>query len=164
MSSLRSDETYNLRLPILSIDFPQTFDDEESRVYKETMSVKEMAEMLGLCKSESYYLVKKNYFKVIPYYKGLRVDIKSFEAWYKTQFRYKKVNGEEPGEKYKDKTFSAKQVMAMLNCSAAHVFELIATNQFKSYNISGYARIDIASFQEWLSKQDKYPLKKRRKR
>ena len=161
MSSLQIKDSHSLPSSIVEIDFPQTVFREELWMYKETMSVKEMAEMLGLCKSESYYLVKKGYFKVFPFYKGLRVDIKSFEKWYRTQFRYKKVNGDEPGDKYKDSTFSVKQVMAMLNCSNSHVYELIAKRKFKSFNVSGYARIDIASFQKWLSTQDKYPLKKR---
>lgn len=43
------------------------------------MSVPEMGRMLGLCKTESYWLIKKNYFKTILVGNTMRVMIDSFE-------------------------------------------------------------------------------------
>ncbi len=160
MSRMRIEESQSLRLPDMEIDLPHTCESEVLDLYKETMSVREMAKMLGLCKSESYYLVNKRWFKVIPFYKGKRIVIKSFEKWYKSQFRYKKVNGDEPGENYSDTTLSVKQVMSILNCSDSHVYELMATKQFDSMSVYGVPRIDIATFYAWLAEQTKYPLKK----
>ena len=44
-----------------------------------SMSVMEMGKLLGLGKTESYYLVRKNYFKVITVGTTMRVMIPSFE-------------------------------------------------------------------------------------
>lgn len=57
---------------------------------KTSMSVPEMGKMLGLGKVESYWLVKKNYFKTIQVAGRMRVMLDSFEDWYAGQFHYKK--------------------------------------------------------------------------
>ena len=61
---------------------------------KTSMSVMEMGRMLGLGKTESYWLVKKNYFTTIIVGKRMRVMLDSFECWYAGQNHYKKVNQE----------------------------------------------------------------------
>ena len=61
---------------------------------KTSMSVMEMGRMLGLSKTESYWLVKKNYFTTIIAGKRMRVMLDSFESWYAGQSHYKKVNQE----------------------------------------------------------------------
>ena len=65
---------------------------------KETMSVREMREILGIKKTDSYWLIKRNYFKTVIVDRKIRVDIKSFEKWYANQVHHHKVNGEEPGQ------------------------------------------------------------------
>lgn len=61
-----------------------------------SMSVLEMGRMLGLGKTESYWLIKKNYFKTILVGNTMRVMIDSFEEWYANQFKYQKVDGTPP--------------------------------------------------------------------
>ena len=56
-----------------------------------SMSVPEMGRMLGLGKTESYWLIKKNYFKTILVGNTMRVMIDSFEEWYANQFKYELV-------------------------------------------------------------------------
>ncbi|MFR8671133.1 MAG: hypothetical protein ACLVFI_00120 [Christensenellales bacterium] len=62
----------------------------------------------GAWKPESYYLVKKNYFKVITVGATMRVMIPSFEEWYANQSFYKKVDGPEPGSQLKLTSMSAR--------------------------------------------------------
>lgn len=57
---------------------------------KKSMSVPEMGRLLGLGKTESYYLVKKNWFKVVTIGGKMRVMADSFEEWYAGQNHYKK--------------------------------------------------------------------------
>lgn len=59
------------------------------------LSEKEL--FLGLGKTDSYWLVKKNYFEIRLIAGKMRVMVDSFEKWYTGQFHYKKVNGELPG-------------------------------------------------------------------
>ena len=64
---------------------------------QKTMSVPEMRKLLGLKKTESYWLVHRNFFKTEIIGGVMRVDIESFEKWYANQIKHKKVNGEAPG-------------------------------------------------------------------
>ena len=68
------------------------------------MSVPEMGKMLGLGKVESYWLVKKNYFKTIQVDGRMRVMLDSFEDWYAGQFHYKKAVSYTPLDVYKRQT------------------------------------------------------------
>ena len=56
-----------------------------------TMSVPEMQRMLGLCKTESYWLVHRGYFDTILVEGKMRVVIESFEKWYANQIKWHKV-------------------------------------------------------------------------
>ena len=62
------------------------------------MSVHEMGDMLGLKKTDRYWLVHKNYFRTETLLGKMRVEIASFEKWYANQDWYHKVNGEAPGK------------------------------------------------------------------
>ena len=46
------------------------------------MSVHEMGDMLGLKKTDRYWLVHKNYFRTETLLGKMRVKIASFEKWY----------------------------------------------------------------------------------
>lgn len=61
---------------------------------KTSMSVMEMGRLLGLGKTESYWLIKKNYFTTIIAGRRIRVMLDSFETWYAGQTHYKKVDQE----------------------------------------------------------------------
>ena len=57
---------------------------------KTTMSVPEMRRMLGLGKTDSYWLVHRQCFETIIVAGKMRVVIDSFEHWYANQIKYKK--------------------------------------------------------------------------
>ena len=57
------------------------------------MSVREMQLLLGICKTESYWLVKKGFFEVRVIGRGMRIMVESFDEWYSSQFHYKRVDG-----------------------------------------------------------------------
>ncbi len=55
---------------------------------KTTMSVREMQHLLGLGKTDSYWLLHKNFFEVILINDKMRIVISSFEKWYASQVKY----------------------------------------------------------------------------
>ena len=73
----------------------------EPATAKTTMSVREMQHLLGLGKTDSYWLLHKNFFEVILINDKMRIVISSFEKWYANQIKYHKVTGEEPGKELK---------------------------------------------------------------
>ena len=89
---------------------------------KTSMSVPEMGKMLGLGKVESYWLVKKNYFKTIQVAGRMRVMLDSFEDWYAGQFHYKKVDGTPPGEKWRHTTMSVPEMADLLGLKSGTAY------------------------------------------
>ena len=59
---------------------------------KKSMSVMEMGRMLGLKKTNSYWLIKKGWFETVSVAGKMRVMVDSFEEWYQSQTHYRKVN------------------------------------------------------------------------
>ena len=92
---------------------------------KTSMSVPEMGKMLGLGKVESYWLVKKNYFKTIQVAGRMRVMLDSFEDWYAGQFHYKKVDGTPPGEKWRHTTMSVPEMADLLGLKSGTAYDLV---------------------------------------
>ena len=69
-----------------------------------SMSVRQMGNLLGLKKTDSYWLVKKGLFKVIMVKGKMRIMKDSFEEWYKSQTHYKKVAQEPSAEELPERS------------------------------------------------------------
>ena len=106
-----------------------------------SMSVLEMGRMLGLGKTESYWLIKKNYFKTILVGNTMRVMIDSFEEWYANQFKYQKVDGTPPGEELKKTTYSMEELGQRLGLKEATAYELVAKGHFDVVDVLGKRRV-----------------------
>lgn len=122
---------------------------------RKSMSVKEMASMLGLGKTESYYLIHKGYFETVEFYGGTRVMIDSFEKWYNKQNRYHKVSGPKPSGIY-SRTMSVKELASLLGLSENGAAYLVGRKLFKSKVCNGFIRVDTKSFEKWYASQFRY--------
>lgn len=129
-----------------------------------SMSVPEMGRMLGLCKTEAYWLIKKNYFKTITVGGNMRVMLDSFENWYANQFWYKKVDGTPPGEELRKTTYSVEEVGQLLGLREATAYELVGKGHFEIVEVLGKRRITKDSFQKWYDSQNDYLTIEDRKR
>lgn len=103
---------------------------------KTTISVPEMRRLLGLGKTESYWLVKKHVFKSFTVNGQIRVDIKSFEEWYAGQFHYKKITGEPPGSRWNDIVISLEETATRIGVCVGTVYEYINKDKLKAISIS----------------------------
>lgn len=123
---------------------------------KKSMSVSEMRRLLGLGKTESYWLVKKNYFETIIIAGKMRVMVDSFEDWYSNQLHYKKVNGDPPGKNWTAITMSVQETADLLGVATATLYELLQKKPFKTVKVGMYTRIYIDSFEDWYDAQSRY--------
>lgn len=121
-----------------------------------SMSVPEMGRILGLGKTESYWLIKKNYFKTILVGNTMRVMIDSFEEWYANQFKYQKVDGTPPGEELKKTTYSMEELGQRLGLKEATAYELVAKGHFDVVDVLGKRRVTKESFERWYASQTDY--------
>lgn len=123
---------------------------------KKSMSVPEMRRILGLGKTESYWLVKKNYFKTIVVAGKMRVMVDSFEEWYANQLHYKKVDGTPQGSYWTAITMSVDETTDLLGIKPATLYDLLKKQPFKTEKVGMYLRIYKDSFEEWYSSQTHY--------
>ena len=100
------------------------------------MSVHEMGDMLGLKKTDRYWLVHKNYFRTETLLGKMRVEIASFVKWYANQDWYHKVNGEAPGKELRLRSYSPKEIQEMLGTDNATVYEILKKNNIETIGIA----------------------------
>lgn len=107
---------------------------------KKSISVPEIRRILGLGKTESYWLIKKGYFKTIMLFGKIRVMTDSFEEWYANQFHYKRRT-ERRRQNWRH-TMSIRETADILGIAPTTVYSLISKNLFTVLTISGKKRIE----------------------
>lgn len=123
---------------------------------KKSMSVPEMRRILGLGKTESYWLIKKKYFETIVVAGKMRIMIDSFEEWYANQLHYKKVDGTPQGSNWTAITMSVQETADLLGIETSTFYDLLKKQPFQTVKVGQYTRIYKDSFEEWYSSQNHY--------
>lgn len=134
---------------------------EQYRVSKDpalqkTMSVPEMRKLLGLKKTESYWLVHRNFFKTEIIGGVMRIDIESFEKWYANQVKHKKVNGDPPGKELTKTSYSFQEAANLLGVNNANLYEIWKREKRKTITVDFVMRIPKEEFEKWYEQQDVY--------
>ena len=128
------------------------------------MTVPEMGKLLGLKKTDRYWLVHKNVFESKEIAGKIRINIASFEKWYANQIKYHKVTGEEPGKELKSWSYSVKEVADLLGVDDYLVYELLKKNQMEAVIVDYWKRIPKESFQNWYKSQSRYRTREDREK
>ena len=123
---------------------------------KKTMPVPEMRKLLGIKKTDSYWLVHRNFFQTEMINGRMRVDIESFEKWYANQVKHKKVTGEAPGEELLKKSYSAHDVANLLGIHDSNVYEFVKKENLETVMVDYVMRIPIEVFEKWYDNQIMY--------
>lgn len=123
---------------------------------KNTMSVPEMRRLLGLKKTESYWLVHRNFFETRIIDGRMRVDLKSFEKWYANQVKHKKVNGEEPGAELLKTSYSFMDAANLLGIHNSNLYEIWRRENLETITVDSVKRIPVDVFERWYENQIMY--------
>lgn len=124
---------------------------------KRYMSVKEMGELLGLKKVESYWLVKKGYFQVVTMVGKMWIEKASFEDWYSGQNHYQKVTGltkDAIGKMY----YSIRDMMELLHIGESTAYAIIKREKIPQVRLFGAMRILKEDFWSWYDRQTRYQI------
>lgn len=121
-----------------------------------TMSVAEMRRILGLGKTDSYWLIHKECFKTVLINGKMRVDIASFEKWYSNQVKHKKVDGPPPGEELKVRSYSPREAAAILGIDESSFYYLIKRDHIPTILVDAWIRIPKEAFDTWYKSQKKH--------
>ena len=122
-----------------------------------TMSVREMRELLGIKKTDSYWLLKKNCFEVVKIAGKMRIVKKSFENWYAGQTHYRKVSGEEPGKQLETEFYSAQKIGEMLGIKTCSVYDLIQSAGLRTVVIDNRLRVPREVFDSLSAEIPPFP-------
>ena len=128
----------------------------EPATTKTTMSVREMRQLLGLGKTDSYWLLHKNLFEVILINDKRRIVISSFEKWYANQVKYHKVNGSPPGEELCKRSYSVPDAAEILKVKPETIYTLIRQGKLKTETTDFCMRIPKEEFERWYRSQSRY--------
>ena len=146
-----------------NIDPPQDSLEEtkpaEDILSGEWMTVTEMGKLLGLQRTERYWLVHKNLFETKMILGKMRINVASFEDWYSRQIRYHKTTGEEPGRKVKEVSYSAQDISELLGISEDRAYALIKENHLATETVNYRMRVPKELFDHWYSNQTRYLTK-----
>ena len=131
---------------------------------KKWMTVAQMGKMLGLKKTDRYWLIHKNYFRTETLMGKMRVDVESFEKWYANQVKYHKIGGEAPGKELKERSLSARDIEEILECGSWTAYEIM--NKFKEdiIIVDYWKRLPAEVFWKWYEGQTRYRTKEDRDR
>lgn len=121
-----------------------------------TMSVTGMGKLLGLKKTDSYYLLHKNCFETIMINGKIRIVTESFEQWYEHQDRYQKVNGAKPGCALREQSLSIADIADMLAISKDTAAELVKNAGFTTIWQDYKFRVPRNEFDLWYASQIRY--------
>lgn len=112
-----------------------------NKTEKTTMSVREMGQILGLSKTESYWLVHKQCFETTLVQGVMRVNVKSFEHWYANQIKHKKVDGTPPGEELRSYSYSVQEIADLLGVSDDVVYAFLKRDHIETFDVDTWMRI-----------------------
>ena len=132
-------------------------DENILELLKSTMSVPEMRRLLGLGKTDSYWLVKKQCFETVSVCGRIRILRESFDEWYKSQVRYSRIDGKPPGCKLVESSYSIRDIMCILKVSDSTVYEKLGAHGWKTFKSHGVTRVTKQSFDEWYINQYGFP-------
>lgn len=120
------------------------------------MTVTQMGELLGLKRTERYWLLNKKVFETRSIQGKTMVDVDSFEKWYAGQIHYRKVTGEEPGQLIDAATYSIRNLSEMLGISESRVYALIKREHLETVTVDFRMRVPREVFDQWYSSQSRY--------
>ena len=124
-----------------------------------TIPVRELREMFGVRKVESYWIIHNKPIKTITVAGKIRIDLASLEEWYAGQFHYKKVNGPPPGAKWTAFTLSVQEVADILGISTSSVYCLLQKGIIETAKVDNRTRIYTESFNQWYLHQTRYEIR-----
>lgn len=129
---------------------------EQEHVLRRTMSVPEMRKLLGLKKTESYWLIHRKFFRTETIGGMMRIDLESFEKWYANQVKYRKVVGEAPGKELREKSYSFKEAANILGIHDCDLYDIWKNEKLEYITVDFVRRIPVDIFEKWYADQDVY--------
>ena len=126
------------------------------------MTVPEMGKLLGLKKTDRYWLVHKNVFESKEIAGKMRINIASFEKWYDSQSRYRTKEDREKDAIVEEATITMPEMARLLGLTRSQVYQILRNPKyshfFETIVIAEKKRITKENFQKCLEGQNQFHL------
>ena len=126
------------------------------------ITVLEMGKLLGLKKTDRYWLVHKNVFESKEIAGKMRINIASFEKWYDSQSRYRTKEDREKDAIVEEATITMPEMARLLGLTRSQVYQILRNPKyshfFETIVIAEKKRITKENFQKFLEGQDQFHL------
>ena len=121
-----------------------------------------MGKLLGLKKTDRYWLVHKNVFESKEIAGKMRINIASFEKWYDSQSRYRTKEDREKDAIVEEATITMLEMARLLGLTRSQVYQILRNPKyshfFETIVIAEKKRITKENFQKFLEGQDQFHL------
>lgn len=126
------------------------------------MTVHEMGDLLGIKKTDRYWLLHKGFFKTKVVLGKTWIDIASFDKWYASQSRYRTRADREKDLAAEAATITMPEMARLLGTTRSTVYSILNNPNYKEFFdfvvIADKKRITKESFQRFLDGHDRYHL------
>ena len=126
------------------------------RCDRNSFSVPELRRMLGIGKTESYWILKHREIATVTINGQIRVLKTAFQEWYCHQTRYRIIDGPPPGEALRETSYSVRELADLLAVSEDTIYTRISRGEFETFTVDYCTRITKESFERWYSSQERH--------
>ena len=128
------------------------------RSKRESFPVSELRKMLGVRKTESYWILKHKGLETIKIDGHIRILKTSFQKWYDNQTKYHIIGGPPPGKTLTGMSYSVSDLTELLAVSDTAIYTLLKKGAFETFIVDHRIRITKESFDRWYSEQTRYRM------
>ncbi len=100
---------------------------------KNMVTVPEMGKLLGLKKTDRYWLVHKNVFESKEIAGKMRINIARFEKWYDSQSRYRTKEDREKDAIVEEATITMPEMARLLGLTRSQVYQILRNPKYSHF-------------------------------
>ena len=126
------------------------------RSEKDSISIPELRKMLGIGKTESYWLIQNRGIKTFLLRGCMRVRNKDFWDWYDNQTKHRLLQGPPPGRALQETSYSVRELTQLLAVSRDTIYALMKKDVFDTFQADNHTRITKNSFERWYKQQVRF--------
>lgn len=126
------------------------------RIEKESISIPELRKMLGIGKTESYWLLQNKGLRTFLFQGCMRIKKEDFWDWYDRQTKHRLIGGPPPGRALQEMSYSVRELTELLSVSRDTIYALLKKNVFDTFQADGHTRVTKDSFERWYANQSRF--------
>lgn len=134
------------------------------RLEKDSISIPELRKMLGIGKTESYWILQNRGLRTFIIKGRKRIRKEDFWDWYGKQTKHKLLDGPPPGSVLQKTSYSVRELTELLSVSRDTIYTLLKKNVFDTFQADNHTRVTKDSFERWYAGQSHFRKAEDRKK